>query len=1160
MTYRLKAFTFGFCLAAIGTIGCSTRVAIQKLPANPEVRALIDEANEARDVQVAGQKLPAALEHARRLKDNAGIALARIYLADFYVHTQKYPEALESLHAVLSYVQTNRFQAVEAQTLGDIAFVEQELGNTDRALVSYNQAVTILNDLLSIATEEEARKLLEVRGLTLFRKATAHEKLAQFGDAVEYYRRAAQDAKALGDDDGVGVALWLAARIVDRELKNQEQAIGLYAEAVPRLLAANDHKSAAWASMRLGEMYIAAGKVGEAREILLTSVKLGESLNLSDVVFSANYALATDFDNRGEFDQALPHYEAVVELIRKGEYKDKDDEIYLYALKRAVFIYTILSKHDLAIEYARAAALVYRERSDIEREIETLAELAHLYRSLADFETATDYLIRILKIIRDKRSGSDDVGLVVAEAGVLATIGDTLSFGGITSAADIFPYFEDAKKLLTSHMGFDLLNEVGHAITPLDEEGLKAYEALKKRLLPLDANLRTIVRDVYSAWGRLSIKAGELDTAIRMLSIAIACSSQSDPDASILEIATMKVQEGLNSYFLAEALRQKKNFALARHFLFAAETVAAEFRSPLINFAYAGLARTYADQGDFKNAVSYYKKGFQILESVQYQQITEQKKIELLEGALSEYRGLVVTLLDLFNQTHEESYLREAFEYNEKLKARTFLEILGNSKVARLGTNVGALTARQEKLRRQIGFTNERLKNRNLDLKEAKNLLIQLQTLHQEWQSLQREIAKQDSRYDQIVFPKPATISEVQAALSNDAVLLEYSTSLDGSKLWAITREEVQVYNLPGEKSFPALDAYLKSLREPLMDRKEMSEHISMGNHLYQVLVEPAQQVIRAKKKLIIVPDGPLYYLPFEALIVSGPINTGTDGKSLADIPYLIAQAEVSYVPSASILVAQTKAQRTEQKQAQLPLVAFGDPVYRGNAASVSSTVPAPLTNIALRGLNFNRLKFAEDEVLRIGRIWGVAPTSEHINLRERATVERLRDLDLTRYRIVHFATHAVLGDKMGMLSQPGLVLSQTGSDEKSRGLLQFSDILELKLNAELVVLSACETGLGNLHQGEGIVGLTRAFFYAGASSAVVSLWKVEDQSTSLLMEKFYQWLKKGANKAEALRHAKLEILNSKIELKALGDVQSLASPFYWAPFILIGDPAPLRN
>jgi len=1109
---------------------------------------------------MAEEQLLAALEDAHAKKDDAGIAIIHAHLGYLYQETRKHKEALDALLVALPYVRTTHHRALEAEILGEIAWAEDELGNAESALTSYKESATIWDEVLSNPSEHERSKLLNGRGLTFFRKAGAHQKLTQHGESVVSYRRAAHDYKAAGNDGGAGGALWTAAILAEQELKDQKQAIGLYAEAVPLLLAANDREPAAWASVSLGKLYIAAGYFAEARQILLNSVKLGESLNLSVVVVSANYALATAFDNVGEFDQALPHYEAVVEQIRRGEYKDKDDEIYLYVLKRAAFIYTILSKYDLAIEYRRNAAIKYRESSDIEKEVDTLAELTDLYVSLGDFETAIDYLRQILPIIRKNHADSNDVRFVAVEAAILAAIGDNLSLGGKAPTGEIAQYFQDARKLLTSYMGFDVLDEAQKTTKPSTTQRSEPDETLKKSLTRLDTNMRTIVRNVFFAWGRISLKERELDSAISMLSIALACDSLPDASASPVELATMKIREALDSGFLADALRQKKDFTSALRLLFTAENIAAELQSPLINFVYAALGRTYADQGNFKDAVSYYKKGFQIVESVQYQQITDQKQIEVWEGASIAYRGLPASLLDMFNATGQENYLREAFEYTERLRARTFLEILGNSKVARLGTEVGVLTSRQETIRRQINFISDRLKNRNLDLKETKNLVNQLEALHQEWQSVQRETAKQDSRYDQIVFPQPATITEVQAALGDDAVLLEYSISIDGSKLWAITREEVQVYNLPDEKSFPALDAYLRTLREPLIDPKEMSEHISMGSRLYQVLLEPAQQLIRAKTKLIIAPDGPLHYLPFEALIASGPKSTGTDGKSLADIPYLITQAEVSYVPSASILVAQTKTQRTEQKRAQLPLVAFGDPVYGGNAVSVSSTVPAPLTNLALRGVTLNRLEFSEDEVLRIGRIWGIPPTSEHINLRERASAERVRELDLTRYRVVHFATHAVLGDKVGMLSQPALVLSQTGSDEKHRGLLQFSDILELKLNADLVVLSACETGLGSLHQGEGIVGLTRAFFYAGASSAVVSLWKVEDQSTSLLMEKFYQGLKKGATKAAALRQAKLEILNSKIGLKAVGNVQSLASPFYWAPFILIGDPTPLRN
>jgi len=217
------------------------------------------------------------------------------------------------------------------------------------------------------------------------------------------------------------------------------------------------------------------------------------------------------------------------------------------------------------------------------------------------------------------------------------------------------------------------------------------------------------------------------------------------------------------------------------------------------------------------------------------------------------------------------------------------------------------------------------------------------------------------------------------------------------------------------------------------------------------------------------------------------------------------------------------------------------------------------LQNVTLRGQDFKRLEFSAEEVRRIASVWNISPTSENINLRGRASVDRVKELDLSKYHILHFASHAVLGDKVSLASQPALVLSRVESGGKNKELLQFSDIFTLKLNADLVVLSACETGLGQFRDGEGIVGLTRAFFYAGASSAVVSLWKVEDQSTALLMERFYQRLKGGQNKAEALRKAKLDIIGARVKLKSTGTEESLAAPFFWAPFVLVGDWGPIH-
>jgi CHAT domain-containing protein len=452
---------------------------------------------------------------------------------------------------------------------------------------------------------------------------------------------------------------------------------------------------------------------------------------------------------------------------------------------------------------------------------------------------------------------------------------------------------------------------------------------------------------------------------------------------------------------------------------------------------------------------------------------------------------------------------------------------------------------------------SDRLGKTDVQSKEGRRLLDRLEKLGKSLNELRQEAAMQNKPLAQVFALDPVTVKQVQNVLDPDAALLEYSIGDQYVTLWIITKETIG-HRLISVAEETVLQEYLKTLREPLMGLGNISKHVALGKELYRTLLGKATDYLTDKKRLIIAPDGPLYYVPFETLIEASAGDDTNKYSSLADVPYLIKQFAVSYIPSASVLVAQYSQNKTQKQSERLPLLAFGDPVYRGEITAKTPEVQSRrITNLALRGLSFDRLEFSGEEVRRISSVWGIPPTSEHLNVRDRASVNRVREIDLTKYRVVHFASHAVLGDTVGFASQPALVLSQTGGDE-TNGLLQFSDILELKLNADLVVLSACETGLGQLREGEGIVGLTRAFFYAGASSAIVSLWKVEDQSTALLMEKFYQHLRNGKDKTEALRQAKLEIIKTSIALKATGSQHSLAAPFFWAPFILAGDSGPI--
>ena len=347
------------------------------------------------------------------------------------------------------------------------------------------------------------------------------------------------------------------------------------------------------------------------------------------------------------------------------------------------------------------------------------------------------------------------------------------------------------------------------------------------------------------------------------------------------------------------------------------------------------------------------------------------------------------------------------------------------------------------------------------------------------------------------------------------------------------------------------LEQFLPTLREPLLGSLEIKEHVELAKQLYTYLVDPFRDQIKGKRHIVIVPDGDLFYLPFEALIdVKGNLDGSTD--SLEAQPYLGKAYDFSYAPSASVLVSLAR-MRNNPHSVQRPLLAFGDPVLQ------SSPAPAQVA-LSTRGayeemgLAFGALPYSAEEVRGVAAAYGVKPDSKSIYLGSKATKKALMGLDLSQYSILHFATHAVMGDEVKWINQPSLILSPDLTGQPDDGLLKMSEIFNLQLNANLVVLSACETARGKMSRGEGIVGLTSAFLFAGSRSVVASLWDVNDESTSLFMEYFYAALKQGLPKGDALSKARRELMYSQIKIAATGEEESLASPYYWAPFILVGD------
>jgi CHAT domain-containing protein len=339
---------------------------------------------------------------------------------------------------------------------------------------------------------------------------------------------------------------------------------------------------------------------------------------------------------------------------------------------------------------------------------------------------------------------------------------------------------------------------------------------------------------------------------------------------------------------------------------------------------------------------------------------------------------------------------------------------------------------------------------------------------------------------------------------------------------FTITRKNIKIFPLPNQKEMQKLvQEYLKAITDV------GNQDFRLGYKLYEALIKPG---LDSKiRNLIIVPDDVLYFLPFETLI------TRDDGRS-----WMIRDYTIAYAPSLSSLRELVMRKKANGKHATKDILAVGDPSYGAGEAPPAprDQKDAPPDGGSMEEAKFVRLKYSGQEIEKISALF--KPARKDTLLRDRASEENFKGQDLADYRIIHFATHAFIDDKKPSRSAIVLSLDQ---DPKEDGFLQMREVFNLKLKADLVTLSACQTGLGQLIRGEGIEGLSRAFFYAGASSVLLSLWAVNDQASYQLLERFYVHLRSANPVMESLRQAKLEMIDSGV----------LAHPYYWAGFVVAG-------
>jgi CHAT domain-containing protein len=534
------------------------------------------------------------------------------------------------------------------------------------------------------------------------------------------------------------------------------------------------------------------------------------------------------------------------------------------------------------------------------------------------------------------------------------------------------------------------------------------------------------------------------------------------------------------------------------------------------------------DTKKVSESISEMKQAVEIIERVRETVGLEEQKTAFLESKFQIYDDLVHLLIE----NHQQE---QAFGYAEKSKARAFLDLLSEGKIDPQRN----LTSEQYEKKRELIYQSTSLnqeirseyQNEKPDLAAIAAMKEKQNKLDEDYLNLMIEIRRSNPRYAELQNPEPVSVSDAESMCARDSAVLEYFIGKH-STLFVITADGLSTFPLPDEK---ILNQEVKSFREAIQkpepvweaSEKAYSRYQSIGRTLYVQLMEPAALILKNKRRIILTADGSLNYLPFEALLTRKS-QTG-DFKNL---PYLTSKFEIQYVPSISALAALKENLQDQNGGERKDFVAFADPE---TAQKPLNVMPAAVREWSSE---LTPLPYARTEVNRISKLF---PTDDvRVFTGKEASESNVKHGSLSEFKIVHFASHGLIDEEKPQFS--ALILNS--GDEQEDGFLTMREIFDLHLNADLVVLSACKTGLGREVRGEGINSLSRAFFAAGASSAVVSLWNVSDVSTSDFMWTFYKRLSEsGMNKSAALNAARLELIAS----------GKFSHPYYWAPFIFVG-------
>ncbi len=786
-----------------------------------------------------------------------------------------------------------------------------------------------------------------------------------------------------------------------------------------------------------------------------------------------------------------------------------------------------------------AAFVIWQNLDEKLMEAFTLHEVGNIYGDIGQYQKAIDSHTKAAGFYREAKQPRGEAAVTVNIGWVYGELGDTQNrLAMYDRAAAIYQTVGDIDPVLISNFG-STYAKLGQYQRALDIH-LRVLEMRRPLGEPL--GLGITLRNIGDCYEKLGNKQKALEyfneslpfmqkaenhfyTASTLVNLGLTYESLGQKEKALDYFnQTLKVRERIND---------QRGIANALFYL----------------------ARVERDLGNLKEARKRIEAALDLVEKVRTQVASQQLRTTFF-ASVQQFREFYIDLLMRLHKENPSLHLDAvAFDASETGRARSLLELLSEAN-AEIHQGVDpALLESKRSLEKSIADkadNQQRLLKEKHTEDQAAVAAREIAALTTEYEQIEARIRDTSPQYAALTQPLPLKLEEVQKqVLDPETLLLEYSLGEQKSFLWAVTPDSIKTYQLPSRAVVEPLARRVYELlternqsvaNETLEQRRqrlEMAdvEYLKAAASLSQIILGPAAAELK-NKRLLIVSDGVLQFVPFAGL--PDPTNARP----------LMADHEIVTAPSTAV-VALLRQETANRKPAPKTLAVFADPVYsnndprvliakRAHAAGDAADAVRSASELGIGDLR--RLRFSRQEADAITRYATNDLKLEAVDFQANRTLAT--SAELSQYQIVHFATHGLINNTHPELS--GVVLSLV--DEKGRpqnGFLRLYDLYNLRLSADLVVLSACQTALGKEIRGEGLVGLTRGFMYAGAPRVVASLWQIDDRATAEFMKRFYEgMLGQKLRPAAALRAAQASMSKD----------PRWQQPHYWAAFTLQGE------